>query len=113
MLVALATAVLVTWINAAVGFVGSGANPANVLYFLLPFIAFASCWGAGFRAKGMSTALFTTAAVQALITLLAILFSWGGGEEGTLPILGINAFFIALWCGSALFFRRSAERGVR
>ena len=111
-LVALATALLITWINAAVGIVGSGANPANVLYFLLPLIAFAGCWMAGFRAKGMSIALFATAAAQALVTLFAIQFNWSGGEERALMIMVINVVFIVLWSGSALLFRRAAGHGA-
>lgn len=108
-LVALAAAFLLTWGNAAVGLVGSGANTANSLYFAVLAIALSGAWAAGFQAKGMSTAMFATAAAQALVTLFAILFQWGGGEDRVLLVLGINAIFVLLWTASALLFRQAAK----
>lgn len=109
-LVALAAAFLVAWSNAAVGIMGAGANPANALYFAVLAIGLSGCWVAGFRAQGMSVALFATAVAQGLVTLFAALLGWAPGEAHLPVVLGINAFFVALWCASALLFRRSAER---
>ena len=39
--VALAAGLLVVWVNAAVGFIGSGPNPANVLCAIVPAVAVA------------------------------------------------------------------------
>ncbi len=64
-LVALAAGFLLMWINAAVGIVGSGANTANTLYFSVLAITLSGCWVADFQAKGMSAAMFATAAAQA------------------------------------------------
>lgn len=107
-LVALAAGLLLAWANAAVGIVGSGANTANALYYAVLAIALSGGWVAGFQAKGLSVALFATAAAQALVTGLALLFNWGRSEDPVAPLLGINAVFIVLWIGAALLFRRSA-----
>ncbi|MBS1581608.1 MAG: hypothetical protein JST66_05330 [Bacteroidetes bacterium] len=111
-LVALAAGLLLAWSNAAVGIVGAGANTANALYFAVLAIGLSGCWVAGFQAKGMSMALFATAVAQALVTGLAVLFNWGRSADPIASLLGINAFFVALWIGAALLFRRSAERGA-
>lgn len=111
-LVALATGLLLAWSNAAVGIVGAGANTANALYFAVLAIGLSGCWVAGFQAKGMAVALFATAAAQALVTGLAVLFNWGRSADPIAPLLGINAFFVVLWIGAALLFRRSAGRGA-
>lgn len=108
-LVALGTGFLLTWINAAVGIVGSGANTANALYFSILAIALSGCWVAGFQAKGMSATMFATAAAQGLLTVLTVAFDWGHSEDRTAQILGFNAFFIGLWWAAGMLLRSSAQ----
>jgi len=106
---ALAAAFLLTWSNAAVGFIGSGGNVANVLYFIMPPIGFIAGIASRFKPKGMSTTMAALAILQGLITVLA--FAIGlVSDENTFTILGINAFFIAHWTGAAMLFRQAAEK---
>jgi hypothetical protein len=105
---ALAASLLLAWSNAAVGFVGSGANVANVLYMALIGVAFASAYAVGFKAKGMAKAMSAVAVGQGLITVLAYASGLVRAEE-TFLILAISGFFIALWSASAMLFRKAAQ----
>lgn len=58
------------------------------------------------RPQGMACAMFATALAQAVVAVTAMT-SWQQYLE--LPIL--NGFFIALWGGSALLFRRAVPTG--
>lgn len=110
-LLALAATFLLVWSNAAVGFVGSGANTANVLYFVMLALPFVVGAATGFKARGMFITMILTAVVQAAITVFAFATDLVQEDERG-AILGINAFFVMLWVGSALLFRRAAERSA-
>ena len=60
---------------------------------------------ARFRPHGMARALFATALAQALAAVIAMI-AW----EQYFEVLILNGFFIALWVGSALLFRRAARK---
>lgn len=104
---ALAAAFLLTWMNAAVGLVGSGPNLANILYFLLPLGALMVGIVTRFRARDMYASMVTIAVLQVLITALA--FALGlARNDSSLVIMGINIFFAVLWTGSAILFRKAS-----
>jgi uncharacterized membrane protein len=106
---ALAAAFLLTWSNAAVGFIGSGGNLPNVLYFIMPLIGFIAGIAVRFKPKGMATTMAALAIFQGLVTILAFATGLVRTEE-TFTILGINAFFITLWTGAAMLFRQSMDK---
>ena len=66
---------------------------------------------ARFRPQGMARALFGAALAQALFAVVAMI-AW----QQYVEISILNGFFIALWVGSALLFRKavrvSPERGA-
>jgi hypothetical protein len=107
-LLALAAMFLLIWSNTAVGFVGSGSNAANVLYFAM--VAIPTIGGAvsGFKAKGMFLTMLLTGGVQAAITMFAFATDLVR-EDSNSMILAINAVFILLWMGSAMLFHHAAE----
>lgn len=107
-LLALAAMFLLVWSNAAVGFVGSGSNAANVLYFAMVAIPIIGGAVSGFKAKGMFLTLLLTAIVQAAITVFAFATDLVH-EDSSSMILAINAIFILLWMGSAMLFHHAAE----
>lgn len=107
--VGLAATFFLVWSNAAVGFVGSGANTANVLYLALLAVPFISGFVTGFHARGLLGTMVLTAVVQVAIT--AFVFATGlVAEEERMIILAINAIFLLLWSGAAMLFRQAAER---
>jgi hypothetical protein len=102
--VAVATALLLVWINLAVGLIGSEDNPANRMYIGVLAVLIIGSLIARFQPPGMSRVLFATALAQAVVALIALVaekyLDW---PEILIP----NGFFVALWVGSALLFRRA------
>ena len=114
--VALTAALILVWLNLAVGLIGSEDNPANLLYIGVLAVGFIGALIARLRPRAMARALFATALAQALVPVIALSIwkpSVASGEAllGVLGVLGVNALFVALFVASALLFRRaSAER---
>ena len=105
---ALAGALMLVWINAAVGIIGSDDNPANLMYIGVLAVLFAGALLARLRPHGMSRALLATAFAQALVTSIALI---AGNYPDALKIVLLNGFFIALWAASAFLFRRASDTG--
>ncbi len=59
--VALATAVILMWVNGAVGVIGSENNDANLMYFGVLAVGIIGAVIARFQPRGMALALFATA----------------------------------------------------
>jgi cytochrome b561 len=110
-LLALASTFLLVWCNAAVGFVGSGANTGNVLYFAMLAVPLIGGVITGFKARGMFGTMAVTAVVQAAVTAFVYAADLVQEDE-RVAILAINAIFILLWTGSGLLFRHAAERNA-
>ena len=112
--VALAAALLLVWINLAVGIIGNEENPANLMYFGVIAIGIIGAIIARLRPQGMAHALFATAFAQALVAVLALIIGKPQVHSlqeppGVLGVLALNAFFVALFVASALLFRRAAQ----
>jgi hypothetical protein len=108
--VALATAFLLVWANAAVGIIGSEDNPANLMYIGVLVVGIIGAFIARLEPHGMAQALFATALAQILVAVIAQL-------AGLVPVDAppgrgltflLNGFFAALWVGSASLFRRAS-----
>lgn len=107
--VALAAALLLVWINLAVGIIGEPDDLANGMYIGVLAVGFIGAVIAGFQPHGMAGALFATALAQALVAVIALIFGLGSPASGPLEILALNGFFVALFVGSALLFRYAAR----
>jgi hypothetical protein len=109
---ALAAAVLLIWVNLAVGIIGSEGEPTNLLYACVLAAGLAGALVARFQPAGMARALFAAALAQALITILAIAAGWGArGPYWPLDILALNGVFVALFAASGVLFRHAAHNG--
>jgi hypothetical protein len=100
---ALATASILVWANAAVGIIGNEDNPANRMYWVVLAVGLLGAVAARWRPRGMAWALVATAMAQALVAGIAQLAGWGRAWPITL-------FFAALWLASAWLFRQAADR---
>jgi len=102
-------AFLLLWINAAVGIIGD-EEVANVMYLAVLAVGLAGAFMARFEARGMSRTLALMAIVQAVIPLIAM--TWVPEERfkpGYLPVMGLNAVWVAAWLVAALLFRFAAK----
>lgn len=111
--VAIAAAVLLVWVNLAVGIIGSEDNPANLLYLGVLAVGLIGAIIARFQPHGMARALFTTALAQFLVPVIALIIWKPSFSEppGVVGVFFLNAFFVMPFVVSALLFRHAA--GVR
>ena len=112
---ALVAALLLVWMNLAVGLIGSEDNPANLLYGGVLVVGIFGAIIARFRPNGLSRVLFATSIAQASVPVIALIIfrpSVTSVEEflGTLGVFAVNALFVVLFVGSALLFRRAARK---
>jgi hypothetical protein len=111
--VAVIAALALVWMNLAVGLIGSEDNPANLMYVGVLAVGMIGAFVARFQPRGMARALFAAALAQALVAVIALIGGLGSPWSGALEILALNAFFIALFAGSAWLFRRAAQARPR
>ncbi|HZG01132.1 MAG TPA: hypothetical protein VEY71_09020 [Chitinophagales bacterium] len=110
---AVASGLLLTWINLAVGFIGSGANPANALYGAVIAVGLVGAVSARFEAAGLARTMFAMALVQFLIPVITLIF-WkpliATEEPGIAAMFMLNGFFVALFIVSGLLFRQASGK---
>jgi hypothetical protein len=110
--VAIVTAVLLVWVNAAVGIIGDDEK-INFLYFAVLAVGFAGAFIARFQPPGMARALLTMAVAQLLVPLIVLIIPnlrdslWE--PPGPVGVFVLNAIFALLWIGSAWLFRKSVR----
>lgn len=107
--VALGAALLLVWLNLAVGLIGDETNPANLMYVGVLAIGVVGAIAARLEPSGMAIALSATALAQALVGAIAIAMSRGAADREITAIVILNGFFVALFIGSAWLFRRAAQ----
>ncbi len=107
--VAVAAALLLVWLNLAVGIIGNEESPANLMYIGVLTVGIIGALIARFQPHGMARALFATAAAQVLVAVIALIADLGAsGPIWPRDILVATGFFAALWIGSSLLFRRAS-----
>jgi hypothetical protein len=111
---AVATGLILIWVNLAVGLIGSEDNPANLMYFGVLAVGIIGASIGHFRPRGMARALFATALAQALVPVIALIV-WSPGVSsieafmGMVGVFGANTFFVVVFLVSAGLFRTAAE----
>jgi hypothetical protein len=111
--VGLAGALLLGWVNGAVGIIGSEDNPANLMYGAVFAVGLIGSLMTRFMPRGMARTLFAAALVQVLVPVIAF-FIWPAqaswGEAGVIGVFIINLIFAMLFVVSALLFRKAATK---
>jgi len=110
---AVAAALILVWVNLAVGIIGEPDNPANLMYVGVLAVGFVGAIMARFQSPGMARALFAMAFAQALVTLIVLTAGLGvPGKPVPGVILIFNGLFVAAWAGSASLFRKAAQEQI-
>lgn len=118
---AVATSVLLVWINGTVGIIGDG--PVNLLYAAVLMVGFVGALIARFQPRGMARALFAMAVTQMAVPVVALVICQAGWAEmlthpdsphpsfapGVAPVFVLNGVFAMLFVGSASLFREAAR----
>jgi hypothetical protein len=104
--IAILTGFLTVWVNLAVGMIGSGTNPYNLLFAGVLAIAVFGAALARLRPGRMALAMAAAALAQAVVAGVALVAGW--------DVLGAlcSGAFAAPWLLSALLFRIAAGRGA-
>jgi len=110
--IAIAAAFLLAWVNVVQM---ADVTHAAVMYFAVPIVGGIGAAVARLQPKGMARALFATALAQALVLAVGLIIlntrnpqvsSW---TPPALRGFGLNAFFLMLFVGSALLFRKAGR----
>ena len=108
--VALAAGVLLVWVNAAVGIIGSEDNPANRLHAGVLAVAILGAIIARFRPAGMARVMGATALAQVAVAATVLGTGFGlGGPISRLDVVIATGGVAALWLISAGLFRKAAR----
>ncbi len=110
--VAVAAALLLVWVNLAVGLIGAEDNRANLMYVGVLVVGIIGAIIARLQPLGMARALFATALAQTLVAVIALIAGLGSPERGPLEIVAPNGIFVVLFIGSAWLFWRAAHESV-
>jgi len=105
-------AFLLFWVNGAVGIIGNEGQPANYLYALTFVVIMGGSVLSGFKARGLAYTLFTAAAVQMLVPVIALII-WPPPDTSWSPsIFGaflLTSFFAWLFLVSGMLFKRAID----
>jgi hypothetical protein len=108
--VAVMTAVLLVWVNGAVGILGDADNPANLMFLAVILVAGLGSAIARFSPAGAARATAAAAAAQLLVGGVALAGSLGSpGVGGVYEVVLATTLFGGLWVGAAALFRRAAR----
>lgn len=93
---------LLVWSNLAVGYIGDGDSPLDLVFLAIPVLALAAGAVVRFRANGMAVIMVAAAAAHAITGAIGYPID---------PVTGpITVAFTLLWLGSAALFRRAARK---
>ena len=105
---ALGAAFLLAWVSPGVGLIGADGDPANAMYVAVFAVGGIGALASRLRPRGMARTLVGMAVAQTLVAAVALFGGLGRPWSGPLEIVLSNAFFVALFVGSAWLFRRAA-----
>ena len=103
---AIATAFFTTWINLAVGIIGSENEWVNLVFFGVLAVGFVGALLSRFEARGMALAMGVTAVAQAAIIALAIYYR-------SIEAVVLSGIFAACWAVCARLFANAARQEGR
>lgn len=104
--VAVGATFLMIWANMAVGLIGGGPNPGNLMYLGVLAVLVIGTVYARFTAKGMERTMFGAALALVAHTGIALLAGMQEYPHSSVgEIVGVNAFFATLFSVSGLLFR--------
>jgi cell division protein FtsL len=103
---ALGSTFLMIWANLAVGLIGSGPNPGNLMYLGVIAVGFIGTFLSRFTPAGMERTLYGMALAVVLLAIIALatnMQQYAGSSVA--EIIGVNGFLASLFGISGLLFR--------
>ena len=106
--IAVVAALLLVWVNAAVGIIGDD-NPANVLYVGVIVVGIMGAIIARLQLHGMARTLCVMAMAQMVVPVMALILWPTDFAPGVVGVFALNGVFAALWLLAAWLFRKAAR----
>lgn len=98
------------WANLAVGLIGSGPNPGNLMYIAVVIVGIIGTFRSHFRADRMEYTMYAMALAMVFLTAIALLTGMDRYPGSSMnEILGVNGFFATPFIVSGLLFRHAAQ----
>jgi cell division protein FtsL len=111
---ALGSTFLMIWANLAVGLIGSGTNPGNLMYLGVIAVGFIGTFFSRFTPAGMERTLYAMALAIVLLAVIALSVNMQKYPGSSVAeIIGVNAFFTVLFGISGLLFRYVAHKQLQ
>ncbi len=108
--VAALTALLLVWVNGAVGVIGNEDNPANLVFLGVIAVALAGSAWARFAARGMAWAMLGACALTMAVAAAALTLDLSAGDPpGSAGLALLIGGFALLWGLSAALFAKAAR----
>ena len=109
--VAIGSGLFLIWLMGAVGVIGVEGDRADLMYFGVLAIGIVGAAIARLRPEGMARTLLAMALAVAMVAVIALLAGKHHSPISSVyEIVGLNAFFAALFVGSAWLFRYAARK---
>jgi hypothetical protein len=105
-MLAIGTTFLMIWVNLAVGLIGSGPNPGNLMYIGVIAVLSVGVYLSRFKIPALERVMFTTAfslILLAIIALLTNMHQYPGSSM--IEIIGVNLFFATPYIIAGLLLR--------
>jgi hypothetical protein len=103
---ALGSTFLMIWANLAVGLIGSGPNPGNLMYLGVIAVGFIGTFFSRFTPAGMERTMNAMALAIVLLAVIALSVNMQQYPGSSVAeIIGVNGFFAVLFGISGLLFR--------
>lgn len=111
--IALGAALILVWVNLAVGIIGEPDDRFNLMYAGVLAVGMIGAIIARFRPPGMARAMFAAAFAQALVAVIVLSAGLSAPKPTPGRMLIFNGFFVALFIVSACLFRGAARAQAR
>jgi hypothetical protein len=106
---ALGSMFLLIWANLAVGLIGGGPNPGNLMYMGVVVVGIIGVILSRLTPTGMERTLYATAIAVVLVGIIALVANMDEYPGSSVSdIIGVNGFFAILFAISGLLFRYAA-----
>jgi hypothetical protein len=107
---AIATALLLAWMNLAVGIAGNEDNPVNLSFFVLIAAAAIGAYAGEFRAGGLARTMLGVTALQILLGAIVSTGPVAAHESsGAWGLFALNGGFALLWLVAGALFAKAAR----
>ena len=107
---AIGSTFFMVWANLAVGLIGAGPNPGNLMYMGVVAVVVIGSILSRFSPGGMERVMYSTALSLALVAAIALFANMHQYPESSVTeILGVNGFFAILFAVAGVLFRRVAQ----